>query len=128
MKLRLRTIAVFAIVVVIAAACSKPKEKSTQTGGGQNTNNALSATAAPSASAGPAKASGAKKSNSPASVSGYLNPGGDLAQQKKIGQLIKIQSHSKVDNSWRGVTKDSIHLDFGIDKTTACVALIRSSG
>jgi hypothetical protein len=122
---RLRAVALLAIVVVLAAACSKPKEKSTQTGGGQNTNNALSASATPTSSAGPAAGSastgGAKKNNSPATLNGYLNPGGDLAQQKKIGELIKIQSHTKVDKSWRGVTSDTIHLDFGIDKTNCGV-------
>ena len=116
---RLRAVALLAIIVVVAAACSKPKVKSSQTGGGQNTNNALTATSAPGSSAGPGAAgsakTGASKNNSPAAVSGYLNPGGDLAQQKKIGALITIQSHTKVDNSWRGVTKNAIQLDFGID-------------
>jgi len=147
LKLQLRAIAIFAIVVVIAAACSKPKTHSAQTGGGPNQNNALTPTSTPCTAPKPAPKPGTKaakptpkpapctgapggtQATGPGSPTGktvagggYLNPGGDLAQQKKIGELIHIQSHSYTNpNTWRGVTKTSIRLDFGIDKTNCGV-------
>ncbi len=129
MKLRLRTIALFAVVVVIAAACSKPKEHTQQTGGGKNTNNALTSTAAPSATASSAASKSSVTAPKATAGTGYLavNPGADEAQAKKIGALVKLQSHSYSNpNTWRGVTKNTIKLNFGIDKTNCGVNIAQT--
>ncbi len=120
MPKKLRVIALLSIVLLIAAACSKPKSQVSQTGGGENANNALG-TQSNNASSN-ANSSVAKPrvvAAAPASK-GYaaLNPAADSAQSKKVGALVKLQSYSYSNpNTWLGVTKDSIKLNFGIDQT-----------
>ncbi len=118
MHKRLRALAVLMLVFVVAAACSKPKKEASQVGGTKKGESALTET-----SAAPTKGkAGAAKNvavNGPAAKGyGALNPGADTAQAKRVGSLIKLQSTSYSNpNTWAGVTKDTIKLNFGIDKT-----------
>jgi hypothetical protein len=113
--------ALLTIVLLVAAACSKPKSQVSQTGGGQNENNALNQGAANTKDSN-ANSSVAKPrvvGSNPASKGyGALNPAADAAQAKKVGALVRLQSHSYTNpNTWMGVTKDTVNLNFGIDKT-----------
>jgi hypothetical protein len=124
MHKRLRVFALVTLVLIIAASCSKPKDQASQLGGTQNKNNALT-NKGPAASA-VAGAPKAGQVNGPAQK-GYaaLNPLADTAQAKKVGALIKLQSTSYTNpNTWLGVTKDTIKLNFGIDQTNCGVNVI----
>ena len=116
MKTHLRVFALLSMVLLVAAACSKPKQQVAQTGGTENKNNALEGgPAKPDAEPAKPKTVSAKPA-----AKGYaaLNPSADEAQSKKVGLLVKLQSTSyKNPNTWLGVTKDTIKLNFGIDKT-----------
>src|SRR5437763_120138 len=119
---RLRAIALLSIVVVIAAACSKPKQQVGQTGASQQGGSALtggasSAPGAPGAKGG-GTGGGGGNSKTPTQNGYASNPQGNLAQQRKIGGLIHLQSTSYSNpNTWTGVTKDTIKLNFGVDKS-----------
>ena len=108
------------IVILVAAACSKPKQQVSQSASESKGAAALSNT-----SAGAGKTSNASSSIAkPRTVSGTLgakgyaalNPAADVAQARKVGQLIRLQSTSyKTPNTWTGVTKDTIKLNFAYD-------------
>jgi hypothetical protein len=129
MRKHLRVVAALAIVFLIAAACSKPKSEVAQTGGEKKGASALDVTPEEAKKQAAAGGGGAPKSVAVAGPAGKgyaaLNPGADLAQAKKIGALIKLQSTKKVPNSWAGVTNDQIKLTFNIDKTNCGVNIVQ---
>ena len=113
-----RAIALLTLLFVVSFACSKPKQTASEVGGSNKGADALGSTEA-TASAGPAASTGPKQVTVTGPSKGYaaLNPGADSAQAKKVGSLIKLQSTSYSNpNTWTGVTKDTINLDFGIDQ------------
>jgi hypothetical protein len=134
---KLRVFALLSIVLLVAAACSKPKTQAAQTGGTSKGQSALAGSQAAQGAAKQAKTVGGQQvsvgAQGPA-AKGYaaLNPAADVAQAKRIGQLIKLQSTSyKTPNTWVGVTKDTIHLDFGMDLNncgTNLAALLVNAG
>lgn len=122
MRSHLRVIAFLSLILVVTMACSKPKETTSAVGGAHKGASALDDTTTDKdKKAAAAKPGGPKTVALPKGpTKGYaaLNPGADAAQAKKVGNLIKLQSTNYSNpNTWTGVTKDTIKLNFGIDAT-----------
>jgi hypothetical protein len=128
MRKWLRVFALLSLLFVIAAACSKPKESALQSGGKSK---GASALAGGEADEKPANVGGKKVptvSESGPAAKGYaaINPLADVAQARRVGELIKLQSTSYENpNTWLGVTKDAIKLNFAIDAANCGVNLFQ---
>jgi hypothetical protein len=117
---------------LLAAACSKPKSQVAQTGGESKGAEALDSDSGTKPGADKTKGAAAAVRPKSYQVSGpaakgysALNPGADVAQAKKVGALIKLQSTSySKPNTWLGVTKDTITLDFAMDTANCGVNII----
>ncbi|MGH9200802.1 MAG: hypothetical protein ACRD2A_06165, partial [Vicinamibacterales bacterium] len=128
MSKRLHVFAFVTLMILIGAACSKPKESALQTGGAKKGASALAGNEGDAAK--PANVGGKQVpsiANTGPAAKGYaaINPLADVAQARRVGELIKLQSTSYSNpNTWLGVTKDTIKLNFGIDAQNCGVNLI----
>lgn len=116
MRKHLRVISIFALIFVVAAACSKPKQQASEVGGDKKGASALEETTKAPAAAKPGAPKAVNVATGPTKGYAALNPSADQAQAKKVGALIKLQSTNYTNpNTWSGVTKDTIKLNFAID-------------